>query len=147
MLNDAERVQRILPLLDEDDRAWLADKLAAPWLRRVRRLARRDALIRQLGLQYHGISKVRPLVEALYGALSVYFTGTYRWERDEMPAHPGRQLLWRILTENQGRLPSTSTIRDALAGVQKTGRKMYTGPAKQRGLTSNAGTKRDARGG
>jgi hypothetical protein len=40
--DDRGRVARILRLLDEDDRVWLADRLAAPWLRRARRLARRD---------------------------------------------------------------------------------------------------------
>ncbi|HKM88752.1 MAG TPA: hypothetical protein VJX48_09115 [Xanthobacteraceae bacterium] len=144
--DDRDRVVRILALIDEDDRRWLEDRLAAPWLRQARRLARRDALIRQLGMQYHGFSKVRPLIAAIAGALSTYLTGMYRFERDAPPPNPRRGLLWAILTENKGRLPSASTIRDALAGVQKTGRTMCT-PAGIPRPFGKSGTKRDARGG
>ena len=141
-------VARILGLLGEDDRVWLADRPAAPWLRRARRLARRDALIRQLGLQHHGVSKVRPLVAAIASALSVYLTGTYRFEADQKPAHPRRGLLWCILTENEGRLPSPSTIRDALAGVrvQKSGSKMCIGRARRPGFGLKSRTSRNVGG-
>jgi hypothetical protein len=65
--DDRERVERILARLDEDDRVWLEDRLAAPWLRRARRLQRRDKLIRELGMQYHGLSSGRAMVAAIAG--------------------------------------------------------------------------------
>jgi hypothetical protein len=51
---DCVRVGRILGQIgDEDDRAWLVDRLAEPWLRRARRLAERDARIREYALAFH----------------------------------------------------------------------------------------------
>jgi hypothetical protein len=109
-------------------------------------LQRRDKLIRELGMQYHGLSSGRAMVAAIAGGLSSYLTGMYRFQRDQAPAGPWRRLMWQILTENEGRPLSPSSIRDALAGVQKTARTMYTPAAIPRPF-GKSGTKRDARGG
>ena len=82
--NDRDRVAQILALIDDDDRRWLEDRLAAPSLRRARRLARRDALIREPAMQYQGFSSVRALVATIETALQRYLAGGFRgsWVHD-----------------------------------------------------------------
>jgi hypothetical protein len=99
------------------------------------------------GAQYQGFSSVRALVAVIETALRRYLAAGFRFERS-LPAAPAgaRGLLWEILSENQGRPLSGSTIRDALAGIaRKSNRKMYTGAPIPRRFGSKSGTKRDAR--
>jgi hypothetical protein len=101
----------------------------------------RDGLIRQLAMQYQGFSSVRALVAAIETALRRYLAGGFRFD-DLAPAAPRRGMLWAILRANQCRPLSRSSIRDTLAGVQKTGRKMYTPAAIRQRLGAKSGTKR-----
>jgi hypothetical protein len=118
-LDDDARLARILPRLDEGDRAWLVNRLDPPWRRRRRRLAARDAAIRTLALEVP-FGSGRQMAKAIAAALDRYASSGWRFERDRQPGDPRRALLWRILDLNGRRAPSKATIERALAGVAKS---------------------------
>jgi hypothetical protein len=116
--DDHARVARILALLEDDDRGWLQDRLAEPWQRRARRLAERDARIREYALGLHPFASGRAMAAAVAGELLRYHASGWRFEKDlPSPAEPRRGLLWRILHLNNGKSPSPGAVRAALAGV------------------------------
>lgn len=117
--DERARVARIFGQIgDDEDRAWLADRLAEPSVRRARRLAERDARIREFAVSYHPLLSGRGMATAVAVELERYARGGFRFERDRpAPADPRRGLLWRILHLNDGRNLSAARVRAALAGV------------------------------
>jgi hypothetical protein len=62
--DDRARVERILALLEDDDRRWLQDRLRQPFERRARRLEERDAQIRTF-LSFHPLLSGRAMATAI----------------------------------------------------------------------------------
>jgi hypothetical protein len=123
-ISDADRVERILALLEEDDRDWFVDRMAEPWQRRARRLETRDACIRDYGLLCHPLLSGRAMALSITIAIDRYRNSAWRFERDlEVPADPRRASLWKILHLNNGRSLSPSSVRNALVGVHVIGQK------------------------
>ena len=139
-LEDRERIARILARLDVDDAAWLGDRLAEPWQRRARRIAARDAAIRDYALGYHPLESGRAMAAAIAVELARYCASAFRFEADlAVPGDPRRAALWKILHLNQRRTMSPGAVRAALAGVvvafgQKKPRKLATAPSKRSGF-------------
>jgi hypothetical protein len=84
-LDNETRLARIIERLDADDRAWLVDRLDPPWRRRRRRLAARDAAIRELGLVVPPGSG-RQMAAEIATVLSRYASSGWRFEQDHEPA-------------------------------------------------------------
>ena len=152
--DDPARVERIVGQIgDEADRRWLRDRQAAPWQRRARRLADRDARIREFGLAYYPFMTGRGMASAIAVELQRYASAGWRFERNlPAPADQRRRSLWAILHLSDGRGLSAARVRYALAGVViapglKTSRKQATGAARPPGLAVKSGTKRPAAGG
>jgi hypothetical protein len=151
---DCVRVGWILGQIgDEDDRAWLVDRLAEPWLRRARRLAERDARIREYALAFHPLLSGRAMASAIAVAIQRYRVSAWRFENDlPAPADARRGVLWRILHLNSGKSLSAGSVRNALAGVvvvsgQKKPGKLATETATPPGLGSKSGTSGNVGGG
>lgn len=63
--DDRARVERILALLEDDDRRWLQDRLRQPFERRTRRLEECDEQIRTYGLSFHPLLSGRTMATAI----------------------------------------------------------------------------------
>jgi hypothetical protein len=147
--DDRARVARIVAQIgDEADRAWLVDRLAEPWQRRARRLAERDARIRDYALAYHPLLSGHAMAAAIAVAIDRYGASGWKRERDlPAPADPRRGLLWRILHLNGGRGLSAERVRFVLAGCvvvsANKSRKQATATATHRRLGLKSGTNRN----
>lgn len=97
---DLARLDRICAGLSAADAAWLRDQLEPPWLRRQRRLAERDALIRELAEPYITLGSGRAMARELRRALV---------RRSSSSAVC-------IIELSGGRVPSDRVIRDVLSG-------------------------------
>lgn len=101
-MTDLARLDRICSALPADDAAWLRDLLEPRWRHRQRRLAERDALLREMGGQYILLGNARPIARAV---------------RNELLRRASRSAL-RIIELSVGqRVPSDRIIRQALAGI------------------------------
>jgi hypothetical protein len=128
-IDDRGRLARILGRLDPDDQAWLLTQFEPPWQRRARRLAARDAAIRELIPAYNHLPSGRAMAKVIAKALRDYSTGAFRFERGRAPpASARRALLWRVLSLNQGSPPSQTTIRYALAAAGQKSKRLLATP-------------------
>jgi hypothetical protein len=150
--DDRGRVARIVAQIgDEADRAWLVDRLAEPWQRRARRLAERDAQIRELALTWHPLQSGRAQAAAIAVELGRYRAAAWRFEAGLMvPNDPRRAAWWKILHLSGGKGLSEGAVRAALAGVvivgQKKPRKLATVAGRPVGFGLKSGSRRDVRG-
>jgi hypothetical protein len=130
-VDDQERLEGILARLEDHDREWLIDRLDPPWRRQQRRVERRDQALRELGVRKFTsdltLTSGRRMASAIRTDLQRYAASAFRFDRDrEPPADVQRALWWRVLTLTAGNPPSTTLIRDALAGGRQSRRLLAT---------------------
>jgi hypothetical protein len=150
--DDRDRAARIAALLEDEDRRWFLDRIAEPWQRRARRLAERDARIREHALAYCPLLSSRATAVAISVAIDRYRASGWRFERDlPAPADQHRRSLWAILHLNDGRSLSSARIRCALASVviadSPKSPKQAAKPGRSLRLGSKSGTSRNVGGG
>jgi hypothetical protein len=94
-----------------------ARELAADRAWQKRRSKDRGAAIRAVAQDCGKIIKVSDRAEEVRRRLSVYASGTYRFERDRPPANPARARLNLVLVLYSGNVPSRVTIWRAIVGI------------------------------
>ncbi len=95
----------------------LARSLATGRRWQKRRGADRGAAIRAVAQDCGKIIKVADRAKEVRRRLSVYASGTYRFERDRPPDNPARARLNLVLALYCGNVPSRVTIWRAIVGI------------------------------
>jgi hypothetical protein len=103
---DLIRLESICARLDPADAQWLAEQLEPAWRRRERRLAARDTAIRDAASLYAAAPSGRALATHL---------------RNEMLKPRRVPKLQEIVDLYEGRVPSVTRLRAALAGIGPAG--------------------------
>ena len=90
-----------------------------PSVRRARRLAARDELVRASAVHYPEQSTGRALAAALHRDLRRYAATGWRFERDRPPIGDAKRQAWHaILSLNEGKMIAAGQIRAILAGLR-----------------------------
>ncbi len=115
---DFDLAAAALDRLSSAEIAELARRFCSASALRRRRLAERDAALRELAATAQLEPTGRATAAALATELGRYAAAAWRWERARPPPDdPRRALLNRALALNAGRAPSGETVRRALAGL------------------------------
>jgi hypothetical protein len=111
------QLERVLARLAPVEAA-IIEHFLQPFVRRLRRRARRDAMLRALAvLHYGGHATGRELAKALYHDLAHYQTTGWRFERGGEPTGDAkRRAFHALLRLTDGEVIGWERIRDVLAG-------------------------------
>jgi len=87
---------------------------------RHERMRARDHALREMGARMLDVASGRDMARRIHEALEKYAATGWRFERNRRsdPADPLRRLAYAVLRCNSGEVPSFSTIRAVLAGIE-----------------------------